>query len=259
MIDRKLYKKYFSKDDIPNWKCPTCNNSILSINENKIISKNNSFTEINQGEDGFEPEMASFIFTVIFSCNNPKCKEVVSCCGSGYWEEEPYDDYKNMEQRLEYVSYYTPHYFYPPLHFFEIPKKTPEDVSNAIIQSFSLFFTNKSSSANQIRVALECLLTHLKINKYEKRFNKKTNKNYMNRLSLNDRIKLLKPKYQHIKDLCIAIKWLGNSGSHCGEELTSDNIFDGYDLLSVLLEELYNNKQEHAKKLAKKINTKKGV
>lgn len=253
MIDRKIYRKSFTQDNLPNWKCPTCNNSILSINENNIISKNDSFTEINQGEDGFEPEMASFIFTVIFSCNNPKCKEVVSCCGSGYWEEEPYYDYETMEQRLEYVSYFTPQYFYPPLHFFEIPKKTPEDVSNAIIQSFSLFFTNKSSSANQIRVALECLLTHLKI----KRFN--IVKGKKRRLNLHERIDLLPSKYQHIKDLCLAIKWLGNSGSHCGEELTSDNIFDGYDLLSVLLEDLYNNRQEHAKKLAKKINTKKGV
>lgn len=253
MIDRKIYRKSFTQDNLPNWKCPTCNNSILSINENNIISKNDSFTEINKGEDGFEPEMASFIFTVIFSCNNPKCKEVVSCCGSGYWEEEPYYDYETMEQRLEYVSYFTPQYFYPPLYFFEIPKKTPEDVSNAIIQSFSLFFTNKSSSANQIRVALECLLTHLKI----KRFN--IVKGKKRRLNLHERIDLLPSKYQHIKDLCFAIKWLGNSGSHCGEELTSNNIFDGYDLLSVLLEELYNNKQEHAKKLAKKINTKKGV
>lgn len=253
MIDRKIYRKSFTQDNLPNWKCPTCNNSILSINENNIIIKNNSFTEMNQNEEGFEPEMASFIFTVIFSCNNPKCKEVVSCCGSGYWEEEPYDDYETMEQSLEYVSYFTPHYFYPPLHFFEIPKKTPEDVSNAIIQSFSLFFTNKSSSANQIRVALECLLTHLKI----KRFN--IVKGKKRRLNLHERIDLLPSKYQHIKDLCFAIKWLGNSGSHCGEELTSNNIFDGYDLLSVLLEELYNNKQKHAKKLAKKINTKKGV
>lgn len=253
MIDRKIYRKSFTQDNLPNWKCPTCNNSILSINENNIINKNNSFTEINQNKDGFEPEMASFIFTVIFSCNNPKCKEVVSCCGSGYWEEEPYDDYETMEQRLEYVSYFTPHYFYPPLHFFEIPEKTPEDVSNAIIQSFSLFFTNKSSSANQIRVALECLLTHLKI----KRFNIVKGKQI--KLNLHKRIDLLPSKYQHIKDLCFAIKWLGNSGSHCDEELTSNNVFDGYDMLSVLLEDLYNNRQEHAKKLANKINTKKGV
>ncbi len=253
MIDRKLYREIFTKENLPNWKCPTCNSSILTIKDNKFESEYNSFTEINKGEYEFEPEMYSYIFTTILQCNNIKCKEVVSCCGSGYWEEEPYDDYETMEQRLEYVSYFTPHYFYPPLHFFEIPKKAPEDVSNAIIQSFSLFFTNKSSSANQIRVSLECLLTHLKI----KRFN--TVKGKQRRLNLHERINLLPSKYQHIKDLCIAIKWLGNSGSHCGEELTRDNIFDGYDLLSALLEELYNNKQEHAKKLAKKINTKKGV
>ena len=77
--------------------------------------------------------------------------------------------------------------------------------------------------------------------------------------TLHRRIELLPPKYTHIKELYLAIKWLGNSGSHSDDKLSFDNIFDGYDMLSFILDELYNSQEKHAKKLAKIINAKKGV
>jgi hypothetical protein len=41
--------------------------------------------------------------------------------------------------------------------------------------------------------------------------------------------------------------------------MSFDDVFSGYDMLSYVLEELYDNKHEHVKKLAKRINEKKGV
>ena len=253
MIDRKLFIKPFTEDHLPNWKCPNCNNSVLKIQDDKFLTQNTSNTELYKSEIWFEPEEhAKLVFTSILICSNDKCKEVVSCSGEVLVDRDYYTNNKGQED-WHYVKYFKPKFFYPTLHFFQIPENTPENVNKSIQESFSLFFINKSSAANQIRVALECLLTHLKI----KRFNIRKGKR--NRLNLHQRIDLLPSKYQSIKDLCFAIKWLGNSGSHCGEQLKSNNIFDGYDLLSALLDELYHNKQDHAKRLAKKINTKKGV
>lgn len=253
MIDRKLYLGSFTTDNLPNWICPTCHSSVLQLDKDKFLSENDSSTEQNKHEDWFEPAgMAKLIYTTLLKCTNPRCLEIVSCSGTGFVEQEYYTN-RDGQPDWQYMDYFKPKFFYPPLHFFHVPEDTPEDVTEAILQSFSLFFTNKSSSANQIRISLECLLTHLIIKRYVIRRGKQ------HRLTLHERINLLPSKYQHVKELCFAIKWLGNSGSHCGEELTSDNVFDGYDLLSVLLEELYHNKQEHAKKLAKKINTRKGV
>lgn len=255
MIDRKLYQGSFVKDDIPSWICPTCNSSVLKLAEGKdFLLKHDSMTEQFKQEDWFDVvEHWTYTFTSILTCSNDKCKEVVTCSGTGFVEQDYYTN-QDGQPDWKYIEYFKPKFFYPALHFFKIPENTPEDVSKAILESFSLFFTNKSSSANQIRIALECLLTHLKI----KRFNIRAGRSRQ-RLNLHERINLLPNKYQDIKDLCFAIKWLGNSGSHSSEALSSNNIFDGYDMLSVLLEELYHNKQEHAKKLAKKINTRKGV
>ncbi|CAA6826711.1 MAG: Unknown protein [uncultured Sulfurovum sp.] len=192
--------------------------------------------------------MIEYTFTTLLTCSNQRCKEVVTCLGRGYVKTK-----YGRNNDIEYIEYFKPIFFYPALQIFDIPVKTPEEVKAHIHSSFSLFFNNPSAAANQIRIALECLLTHMKI----KRYNISNGK--QRRLNLHQRIELLPAKYQHVKDLFFAIKWLGNSGSHCGDKITMDNVFDGYDMLSFLLEELYENRQTHAKKLAKKINDNKGV
>lgn len=249
MIKRELYKGYFTQMDMSKWQCPTCNSGSLQAIQDKFLQQHNSATEMNYHEDWFDaPEMITYTFTALLLCTNPCCKEVVTCSGTGGVEREQYsyDDYK-------YVEYYKPFFFYPSLNIFQIPIKTPENVQNSIKSSFSLVFNNKSAAANQVRIAIECLLTHLKIKNYH------TSRGKRIKLSLHNRIALLPTKYQKIKDICLAIKWLGNAGSHCSDEMSVEDVFDGYDMLSFVLEELYDNKHTHVTKLAKRINAKKGV
>jgi len=166
MIDRKLYQGYFTKEDMSKWQCPTCNSSALKVVEEQFIEKYNSATEINYHEDWFDaPEMIVYTFTALLSCTNPQCKEVVACSGVGCVKEEYYSYYGRDKRK--YTKYYKPYFFYPALNIFQIPEKTPENVKESIRSSFSLIFTNPPSAANQIRIALECLLTALGI----KRFN----------------------------------------------------------------------------------------
>ena len=252
MIDRKLYTKYIAEENMSKWQCPTCNNGVLQLLPKNLLKENNSATTINYHEEWFEaPEMIVFTYTALLTCTNPNCKEIVATSGSGIIEEEHIQTYNGYDR--EYIDCFKPNFFYPPLHIFAIPEKTPKNIKESIISSFSIFFSNKSAAANQVRIALECLLTHLKI----KRFNITRGKR--RRLNLHQRIELLPIKYQKIKEVCLAIKWLGNAGSHCDDEMTFDDVFDGYDMLSFVLEELYDNKHTHVKKLAKKINDKRGV
>lgn len=249
MIKRELYMGYFTQDAMSKWQCPTCDSGSLQVMQNKFIKQHNSVTARHYHEEWFEaPEMIEYTFTTLLSCTNPSCKEVISCSGTGGVEQEQYtyDDYR-------YVEYFRPVHFYPSLKIFQIPEKTPKNVQYSIMSSFSLVFNNKLAAANQVRIALECLLTHLKIKQYDTRSGKRK------KLTLHRRIGLLPAKHQKIKDICLAIKWLGNAGSHCNDEMSFDDVFDGYDMLSFVLEELYDNKHIQVQKLAKKINAKKGV
>ncbi len=253
MINRKLYKGYFTQEYMSKWRCPTCNNSALKVQQDKFIQEHNSATAMNYDKEWFVvPEMIEYTFTAMLLCTNPTCKEVVTCSGNGCVETEYYYE-NNGDTGRNYVNYYKPSFFYPSLHLFQIPEKTPESVKNSILSSFSLVFNNKSAAANQVRIAVECLLTHLKVKQYH------TSGGRRRKLTLHRRIELLPEKLKKIKDICLAIKWLGNAGSHCDDEITFDDIFDGYDMLSYILEELYDNKHIHVKKLAKKINAKKGI
>ncbi|NOR55534.1 MAG: DUF4145 domain-containing protein [Sulfurovum sp.] len=255
MIDRKLYKGYFLREAMNSWMCPTCNKGTLQMEKEKFIFEDNSITKQNAHNEDFNiPLDIGYTYTALLTCTNPKCGEVVTSSGVGYVDIVRQSYSPEGDIQTEYEDYFRPLYFYPPIHIFKIPEDTPNNAKEAIESSFSLLFNHKQSAANQVRVGLECLLTHLKIKRFKLNRRRKRI-----RLSLHERIDLLPPKYQHIKELCTAIKWLGNSGSHCGDEITFDDIFNGYDMLSFLLDEVYANRQEHAKKIAKKINAKKGV
>lgn len=253
MINRDLYKGYFTKEQLSQWQCPTCLSSVLQTNDEKFLMEHNSATEINYNEDWFDAsEMITNTFTTLLSCANSSCKEVVTCSGTACIETENHS-YYGREDRV-YVEYFKPYFFYPSLQIFNIPDKTPDEIKKTIETSFSIIFKNKSAAANQIRIALECLLTALKIKRFNVRPGQKRR-----RLNLHQRIDLLPSKYQEVKNICLAIKWLGNSGSHCDEDMKFDDVFNGYDMLSFLLDEIYDNRHHHVKKLAKTINAKKGV
>ena len=78
-------------------------------------------------------------------------------------------------------------------------------------------------------------------------------------VSLHERISLLPAKFAHLKDLIVAIKWLGNAGSHDdGTDVTLDDVMDSYELTEHILQEVYAPKLTKLHKLAKKVNKKKG-
>jgi len=242
MIDRKLYEGYFTKEDMSKWQCPTCNSSALKVVEEQFIQKHNSETEINYHEDWFNaPEMIVYTFTALLSCTNPQCKEVVACSGTAGVEREQYS-YEDSQ----YVEYFKPYFFYPSLNIFQIPEKTPDNVKNSIVTSFSLLFSNTSAAANKIRSALECLLIEI-------------DSTQPDGITLHRRIKLLTDEYQKIQEFCFAVKWLGNAGSHCEDNMTMNDVFDGYDILLFVLEELYDNKHERLSAIVETINENKGI
>jgi hypothetical protein len=91
-------------------------------------------------------------------------------------------------------------------------------------ESFKLFFSAPSAASNSVRVAIEELLTELKV----KRFNLVSKKRRM--ISLHQRIGLLPAKYVELKEMLTAIKWIGNAGSHGGEQLSHDDVLDAFEL-----------------------------
>lgn len=251
-MDRKVFKQSFHKAGVTKFPCPTCGKGVLKVKKGTLNFSETILSLKGHSHEAFEPEWIEYNYSCLFKCTNTACKEIVASSGTGSVAQYYiYDEYGNPDD-IDYDDYFDPKYFTPHLKIFDIPKGTPEMVAFEIKNSFSLFFSDPSSSANHVRVALEHLLTHLKIKRFV------TSQRKRRYLSLHSRIELLQRKYDHVKDIFVAIKWLGNAGSHSQHEVTTDDVLDAYELMEELLNEVFSNKRKKAKSLAKKINKKKG-
>lgn len=247
-VDRVIYKVPFHKGNQPQWVCPTCKKGILKGKKNSFIKDETVFSRIARQLPDWDPEWIQYAYSCQFECTNSSCEEVVFSMGIGTVDVDyGYDDGGDPEMIT--TERFEPRFFIPHLKIFSVPQKTPDDIQMSIDDSFELFFANPSSSAGHLRIALEKLLDHLKIKKST------INKGKRRLLSLHKRIGLLPTKFDDLKDLFYAIKWLGNDGSHPAG-VTKDDVMDAYDIFETILDEIFSNQKKETKKLAKKINRK---
>ena len=109
----------FVKGQEPNLTCPTCGMGILKgitgtfkaedTADTKALKKSNfQFTEMD----------VDFRFSTLLRCNNLDCQEVISCLGTGYYDQ--HDELQPGHIFPTYYKYYSPEYFSIPLHIIEI-------------------------------------------------------------------------------------------------------------------------------------------
>jgi hypothetical protein len=149
------------------------------------------------------------------------------------------------------VEYFYPAYVSPSPPLIIIADVYPELVIEELRLSFASSWSDFSSAGNHIRAAVERLLDYLK----EPRYRRKSGKQV--RLTLHSRIKELANRNKELSDSLLAIKWLGNQGSH-SDKLTRNDIFDALDILDFILNDLFICPQMKIKKLVTKINKAKG-
>ena len=246
-FDRDKNYKYFIFG-IPNdWICPTCEKGNLIIDEKSIESKETNQSKKQRDEENdWSPEYLQEKFTAKAVCNNSTCKENIFIIGDTTVDLE----YINSNVEHDLVERYYPKYFNPPINLFNIPYEIPYDVEEEIKNSFALFWADKSACGSAIRKSIECICDDKRINKT------RTVRGKKNFRSLDKRIKELGIKNADAAESLLAIKWLGNRGSH--GYLDIEDVFDAYELLIHALEKLYINKEKRLKQLSKKIIKKRG-
>lgn len=250
-MDRRLFKFPFTKTKPSDWMCPTCKKGVLRfVKDSFLFSERRQSREAHQS-DAWDPDWIEYTYCGLLQCTNDQCKENVANAGiGGVGLEVIFGGDGEPEQFWE--DFFRPKYFEPPLAIIDIPPECPESVSEPLKESFRLFFCSPASASNNVRMALEALLTEIGV----KRFVVKNGKRQF--LNLHSRIGLLPTKHSDLIDLLFAIKWLGNTGSHADSVITLDDVMDAYELVDHVLQELYAQRAKKAKALAKLVNKKKG-
>lgn len=178
-------------------------------------------------------------------CSDPTCTAQLTIAGDWFVSDETneLDGPKWGENlRVKYIS--------PALHTVAPLPGTPDPVSAAIGTANELIWISPSAAANQLRQAVEILLTHLKVRKMQPA-------NTRRRLTTHARIDALRPTYPDVADALEAVKWIGNTGSH-ESAVTIKYVLEGARYLELALRSLYDRTDEQLLKNAAKVNARKG-
>jgi hypothetical protein len=245
MIKTKHLLNPFPEKAIPPFPCPTCCASLVSVP--KGLSYDVSKDSRECCEQTGDPTDCSGVFVLRLVCSHAACREPVNCIGR-YSIVEVYDEMGDAN----FIEILEPKFFYPPIHIFPLPEDFPERIKNPLLDSFSLFWSNPSASGNALRIALEALMDYQGVKKWIKKSNGKTAA-----LNLHDRIQLFGKQKPEIAENLLAVKWLGNFGSHL-IGMKQKHIIEAFRLFHHVILELFEKHSHELRKLAKRINKKRG-
>jgi len=237
---------------MPAWSCPRCNTGILHEAVNgRAVAEPHYSKEIHK-EEWWEPEHINNRFCLRMVCSNPNCGEIVFVIGES--DLVSYHDDKGDEQ---WDDRFQPHAAYPSIPVFRIVDDWPESVQRELTLAFANIWNDAAASANRLRTAVECLLDHIKVKKIT--ISSKLTPPKRVKLSLHDRIISFRSKNGEAADVLLAIKWLGNAGSHADlRGISREAVLDGMELMEHVLHLLFDSKAKNVSKLVKSINKKKG-
>lgn len=240
----KISARFFGSLNV-EWPCPACAQKTLVIDKESFYMKSLLESRRAQNEEWFEPYMDEMVFSCMAHCSRASCDEVVVCIGKGGWEEEWDHEMRNRD----YVSWYEPMSFVPTLHPFTLPGECPPEIAGPITASFSVYLSQPGSAANLIRISVERMLTAIGVPEHNGK---------QKRINLHQRIELLDGQYLPYKNTLMAIKFLGNAGSHTYDEVTTGDIEAAFEIMEYVVNDLFSGRKESIDVLTRRLHRKFG-
>jgi len=242
-VDRSMFAAGFSK--LPDWLCPTCGKGHLKSSKGDLLNRETGPSKAAHAHECWDPEWDEWRFAGLLACDFANCGELVAVIGNVRYHED--FDYDGPEPRMIMSQFFKPIALTPAPLLIRPPFATPELVENALREASSLIWQSAEGAANQVRQAVEHLMDQQGV----------TPSKPGAFLSLHNRIKEFEKKDAKNAEILLAVKWLGNSGSHAGG-LTRDDVFDAFDMVELVLVNLFDTTTADIMAKVKAINTQKG-
>jgi len=157
-IERETFKYYFTSYNSPIWDCPSCLKGKIHFEEKEITTFETNKSRKDKESDEWEPYYIRKHFVGKMQCNGKKYTEIFSIAGLINVEEDYEEDGSSA-----YTECFYPKHIYPIIHIFSLPDEIPDEVKEIVLDSFKLFWMDKSSCANAIRTAVKAILNDKKI------------------------------------------------------------------------------------------------
>jgi Domain of unknown function (DUF4145) len=247
IVNRHLWTATLRKHHCPPWPCPVCTVGTVRLVKDSLNERETAESKKDRKFiDDWDPDWLSYVFTANGVCSNENCSQDFAISGTGGVEPGYDEDGQTWEE------FFSPKACFPMPHIITIPPKCPTDVEEDLVEAFSLFWAHRGASANAIRYALEKLLTSQGVP--TQTGGKKDPAKFV-LLPLHQRIDLFSKSEPEIGNHLMALKWLGNTGSH-GRKVDRDDLLDAFEILEHSLEEIIEKKSKRVAKLAKSLTKK---
>ena len=242
-IDRSLWRPVWQEGEYPSLPCPRCG-SYLNLNSESLVVKTAQH-DINLFAYVTEEEIVPK-FSCWMQCGYADCGEVVSV--SGYLTHHLFHA---NERDVEIARNLHPKVIIPSPPIIQIGKEVPGDIQEHLARSFTLFWIDNEACANRLRVALELVLKAWGFPREDENGRPVT---------LHQRIEKWQALYGRgaLGMSLMALKWLGNAGSH-EDGISRDRILDAYDIFASALKALFPEDLRPIEQLANDIVKSKGT
>lgn len=242
-----------NKDFTTTLNCPHCNKGNLELKKDlhntNQYENNHTYMHSNYSKNFSIINQYLAAVGGLLKCH--RCNDFISFSGEIY-------GYLN-DSNSKYIYSLNIKYLNPPINIISIEKIYPEIIQKLLIESFSLYWNHSSSCVNKLRIIVEEILNDFKIPKKRKIKSGKRIGKFVN-LSAHNRIEILgqKTAYKDVSKFLLAIKWIGNEGSHSDADLSIEELLETYNILKKALDLIYLKADEKLKKRVDEINKKRG-
>jgi hypothetical protein len=242
-----LWTQRITKSAAPPYPCPHCLTGVLILQKAGFLRHSTVASDDQQPEHGFDPNTVEYTFSCWLKCPAPKCGEMVAIVGTGF--EEPVADEENG---MAWEEFFVPRFAWPMPPMFTIPEGCPAPVANELHASFQAAWNDRAAAASRLRVATERLLDSVGIARRQL-----TKKKKYEMLRLHRRIELLGKTQSAMAKNLMAIKWLGNTGSH-DSAVSFKDLLDAYEIMEPTLDGILGSRAKRIARLAKQLTKKHG-
>ncbi|MER5555986.1 DUF4145 domain-containing protein [Streptomyces sp. NPDC002793] len=234
-------------EDWPHIPCPTCMRGALLPDPDSFVVEESVTSKSLHAHEAWDPEWIQGHFQCVLICRRATCDRVrvIGEMSVGY--SGRYD--------VQYEQDLSPTMFFPALPLLQSRDLCPPAVSERVDAASKILWLDPSAAANRIRAAVEALLDD------QKTIREKTNgAGKAIRLSLDNRIATFKtalPQHADAADLLLAVKWIGNVGSH-EDVLRISDVLEGVEFLDHALSLIYDKNRDDVKKRASEVTARRG-
>jgi len=243
--------------DLPYIVCPACSRGHLEKTTAFVTQRSGlSYQAEAEAPDGFEPEWVQGVFTGILTCSLTGCWERVAVAGDFETVSKPTRVDAWTQQHEMYTERHRLRFAHPAPLIVDCPPRTPKAVQKAATAAAAVIWTDPAGAAGRLRVAVEELMTAQKIAKSKLEKKKGGGRRRTPRMA-HERITEFALTRPDVSRVLLAVKWIGNSGSH-ESGLSAQDVLEGAQMFSHAMRLLYDPSQADLMRRVALVNKRRG-